>query len=39
VGAGLASTITAYMDFAVRRFGVKSARKRKGNARESRIRL
>jgi hypothetical protein len=39
VREGLASTITVSKDFAVRRFGLKKARQRKGNARESKIRL
>jgi hypothetical protein len=39
VGEGLASTITAQKDFAVRGFGLREARQRKANARESRSRL
>jgi hypothetical protein len=39
VGDGLASTITAQNDFAVRNFGLREARQRKANARKSRSRL
>jgi hypothetical protein len=39
VGDGLASTITAQKDFAVREFGLREARQQKANARKSRSQL